>query len=85
MLVDLIRDVRVVDWDRLGLELGVNDTDLQTIAKDNIGDSDKALRETFRKWLRCTSKPTWLDVEQALLRMGEGRVASIVREIYLTT
>ena len=82
--MDLVTDARVIDWEGLGIALGVDDGDLETIAVDCRGDNEKALRTMYRKWLRGTARPSWSDVVQALLRVGEVSVAERVREKYLT-
>ena len=48
--------IKLVDWQGVGLQLGIEDYELQKI-KLNYQEHDDRKREMFRAWLRTCTKP----------------------------
>ena len=57
-LAELQESVRTTKWYNLGIQLGLEDNDLEEIAKQNGRDVDDCRRAMFGLWLRTSSKPT---------------------------
>ena len=57
-LAELQESVRTSKWYNLGIQLGLEDNDLEGIAKQNGRDVDDCRRAMFGLWLRASSKPT---------------------------
>ena len=69
-LKDLVL-VRAVEWYDLGLQLGVENTELKVIQQNNPGDLRPCRREMFEAWLRITPNPSYQWLVEALLAVGE--------------
>ena len=69
-LKDLVL-VRAVEWYDLGLQLGVENAELKVIQKNNPGDLRVCRREMFEAWLRITPNPSYQQLVEALLEVGE--------------
>ena len=69
-LKDLVL-VRAVEWYDLGLQLGVENAELKVIQKNNPGDLRACRREMFEAWLRITPNPSYQQLVEALLAVGE--------------
>ena len=69
-LKDLVL-VRAVEWYDLGLQLGVENAELKVIQKNNPGDLRACRREMFEAWLRITPNPSYQQLVEALLKVGE--------------
>ena len=67
--------IKTTEWFRLGLELRLEEYDLEIIEKDRRLDASGALRDVLRKWQRQCEDPTWGAVVRALREIGEGREA----------
>ena len=63
--------VRAVEWYNLGLQLGVENAELKVIQKNNPGDLRACQREMFEAWLRITPNPSYQQLVEALLEVGE--------------
>ena len=63
--------VRVVEWYDLGLQLGVENAELEVIQKNKIGDLRACRREMFKAWLRINPNPSFQQLVEALLAVGE--------------
>ena len=64
--------VSVSDWRTLGLNLGVQDYELDQIERNHPTEgSGRWRQETFSVWLRRKSSASWQDVVGALQQMGE--------------
>ena len=63
--------VRAVEWYDLGLQLGVENAELKVIQKNNPGDLRACRREMFEAWLRITPCPSYQQLVEALLAVGE--------------
>ena len=69
-LKDLVL-VRAVEWYDLGLQLGVENAELKVIQKNNPGDLRARRREMFEAWLRIAPNPSYQQLVEALLEVGE--------------
>ena len=69
-LKDLVL-VQTTEWYDLGLQLGIDDTELDVIKKHNPGDLRACQREMFRAWLRITPSPSYQQLVEALKTVGE--------------
>ena len=65
-LAELQESVRTTKWYNLGIQLGLEDNDLEEIAKQNGRDVDDCRRAMFGLWLRTSSKPTRKQLLNAL-------------------
>ena len=75
--------VGVSDWRKLGLNLGIQDYELDKIKSSHPAEGcDGWKRETFSLWLRRTPSASWRDVVRALQQMGENRVAERIERKY---
>ena len=74
----------VSDWHKLGLNLGVQDYELDQIHRSRPAEGcDGWKRETFSLWLRHTPSASWRDVVGALQQMGEKIVAEMIEQKYI--
>ena len=76
--------IELVNWQGVGLELGVKDYELQTIQLDYHHHDDKK-REMFRAWLRTSVNPNYDDVIKALEAVGERKVAQQLRDKFTSS
>ena len=74
--------IKVTEWYELGLQLGVEDTELEVIEKNNLGDLKACRRNMFRAWLRITPNPSYLQLVEALMAVGEGKEADLLCKKY---
>ena len=74
--------IKLVNWQGVGLQLGVEDYELQTIEMNyqKHGDQKRAM---FRVWLRTCANPNYHDLIKALEAIGERKVAQQTREKFL--
>ena len=78
--------VSVSDWRKLGLNLGLQDYELEQIERSHPTEGcDGWKRETFSLWLRRKSSASWQDVAGALRQMGENTVAERIELKYNIT
>ena len=69
-LKDLVL-VRTTKWYNLGLQLGIEDTELDVIEENNPKDIDACKRKMFKTWLRITPSPSYQQLVEALQEVGE--------------
>ena len=69
-LKDLVL-VQTTKWYNLGLQLGIKDTELDVIEENNSKDVDTCKRKMFKAWLRITPSPSYQQLVEALLAVGE--------------
>ena len=69
-LKDLVL-VRTTKWYNLGLQLGIEDTELDVIEENNPKDIDACKRKMFKTWLRITPSPSYHQLVEAMLELGE--------------
>ena len=74
--------IKVTEWYELGLQLGVEDTELEVIEKDNRGDLKACRRNMFREWLRITPSPSYQRLVGALVAVGEAKEADLLCKKY---
>ena len=76
--------VSVSDWRKLGLNLGVEDYELDKIERSHPNeDCDGWKQKFFSLWLRRTPSSSWRDVVRALRQMGENTVAEMIKQKYI--
>jgi len=63
--------VKVTSWYNLGLELCIEDTELESIRCNNPQDQDGCKRDMFRKWLKNFPEASYKHLIQALVELGE--------------
>ena len=80
-LKDLVL-VRTTNWYNLGLQLGIDDTELDVIEENNPKDIDACKRKMFRAWLRITPSPSYQQLVEALEAVGENSEADHLRKKY---
>ena len=84
-LVQLLHELdKFNEWDRLGLELGLDKADLEKIEKEQRGKVDSSKREMINLWFRSNKSCSWDQVAVALEWMKEERLASNIRRKYLS-
>ena len=74
--------IKVTEWYELGLQLGVEDAELEVIEKDNRGDLKACRRNMFRAWLRITPSPSYQQLVVALMAVGEAKEADLLHKKY---
>ena len=80
-LKDLVL-VQAAEWYELGLQLGVENAELKVIKKNNPGDFKACRREMFEAWLRITTNPSYQQLVEALLTVGETSAADHLCQKY---
>ena len=80
-LKDLVT-IKVTEWYDLGLQLDIDDHELDVIQKDHYGDVRACRREMFRTWLKSFPTATYQQLVQALLAIGENREACRICKRY---
>ncbi len=71
----------VREWYHLGLELEIEDSELQAIELDNRHDVQGCKRKMVQKWMSTPRlKPTWVSLVKALRRINEVSVAARITE-----
>ena len=73
-LKDLVL-VQVTEWYDLGLQLGVEDEELDVIDRNNPGNLKACRREMFKAWLRISSSPAYQQLVEALIAVGDVKEA----------
>ena len=76
---DLLDYIHINNWYRLGLQLGVSDTELNIIEENNK-DIKVALRRTLQLVLRTCPDLTWKNVADALRKIGENKTARVIED-----
>ena len=69
-LKDLVL-IRTLKWYNLGLQLGIEDSELDVIEENNPKDMDACKRKMFKAWLRITPSPCHQQLVEALQTVGE--------------
>lgn len=82
-LKDLVL-IKLLDWQSVGLQLEVEDYELQKIKCDYPLSLDNQKREMFRAWLRTCLSPNYHDLIEALEAVGERKAANELRNKYFT-
>ena len=73
--------LKVLDWYGVGLQLGIEETELDIIRK-NPSDAKEQKREMFRVWLRQTEQPSYLQLARALFIAEETNLGRHVCKKY---
>ena len=77
---DLVQ-IEVTKWYDLGLQLGVEDAKLEEIEKNNPGDLEACRSEMFMVWLEKTPSPSYQQLVEALVTVGEvGKAESLCKK-----
>lgn len=74
--------LRLVNWHGVGLQLGIDDYELEKI-RLNYQDLDDRKRAMFRVWLRACRNPNYHDLAKILEVVGETTAAKQIRGDYL--
>ena len=69
----------VGEWFRLGLELGVPESTLETIEYNNPKDVETCKRKMVQQWLKQPC-PSWCSLVEALSELGLKRTANTISE-----
>ena len=80
-LKDLVL-IQTTKWYDLGLQLGIEDTELDVIEENNPKDNGVCKRRMFRAWLRITPSPSYQQLVEALVAVGEISEADRLCRIY---
>ena len=74
----------ISDWFALGLNLGLQHHQLETIRRNfSVEGIDACRRECLALWLRCTTSASWKDVVRALRHMRENAEAERIELKYI--
>ena len=73
--------IKLVNWQGVGLQLGIEDYELQKI-RMNYQEHDDRKREMFRIWLRTCPNPNYEYLIKALAAVGEKKTAEEIRDKY---
>ena len=71
--------IEVVNWQGVGLQLGVRDYELQKIKLDYQRHDDRK-RGMFRAWLHTCVNPNYHNLIKALEAVGERKTAQQLRD-----
>ena len=74
-LAELQEAVRTTKWYNLGIQLGLENNDLEEIAKQNGRNVDDCRRAMFGLWLRTSSKPTRNQLLYALRKKSVAEIS----------
>ena len=72
----------LVEWEELGLELGLLDTTLRAISKDQMKETKACKREMLAAWLQWQDnieqkgRPSWRRLLDALKRINHAALAA---------
>ena len=69
-LKDLVL-IQTTEWYDLGLQLGIEDAELEDIQSNNPKSVRTCRREMFKAWLRITPSPSYQQLVEALQTVGE--------------
>ena len=78
---DLNRNIveqQAVQWDRLGLELGLKDYEITNISSDNPNRSITCCRKMLQKWLNIDPSATWGKLDNAIKNIKVSSTISCV-------
>ena len=79
---ELLKHVKTTKWYELGLELKLDEDNLDYIEHDYRQDSAEALRQVLKKWLKECESPTWLTLVNALTEVGDRKKARDLQEMF---
>lgn len=71
--------IKLINWQGVGLQLGIDDYELQKIELDYQKHDDRK-REMFRIWLRSSTNPNYHELIKALEAAKESKAAQQIRE-----
>ena len=75
-------NLRVSDWNRLGLALELDSYDLNIIEQDYQGDRRKQTCRMFEHWLKTQPDASYEQLIKALHEVGDETVASFLCKKY---
>lgn len=79
---ELRKLVRTDQPRELGLQLNLDEKELDIVVKDHPTDHDRQLSDVLSLYLRQSLDPSWQEVVTALWNIGEKRRANDIAEIY---
>lgn len=74
--------IELVEWFRVGLQLGIKEFELVNIERDYQQLKDRKIR-MFSAWLRTCDNPNYHDLVKALEAVGEEKAARQVRYTFM--
>ena len=78
-LVYVKRSLRTpLEWERLGLYLGVTWQQLKRIENEQQGDVDYCIMEMLVMWLQMMPNASWSTLKTALKKIGEDKLADAI-------
>ena len=86
-LSELDNYVRTNKWYALGLQLGIEDKELEAIEKTRYGDIDQCRRAMFRIWLGTSTNPCRKELLIALRTkaVDENAIANEYEKLFIKT
>ena len=64
----MIYNLPLADWHGVGIELGISESALKVIQKNNVGDVNAQKREMFSTWLRQDVKASYRKLVKVLTK-----------------
>ena len=74
--------VEVLDWESVGLELGISYTKLQEIQANRMNNGALCKISMADTWLRSDMNASWEKLADALDETGNSRLANTIRNKY---
>ena len=71
---------QVVQWDLLGIQLGIDPTVIRMIQHQHSHSVEQCKMEMFTRWLVSEENPTWEKLVEALENRGDSTVAREIRD-----
>lgn len=77
---DLMNNVHTVKTYELGIQLDINENDINTTMVDHKNDAAAQLRQILSLYLRQTVEPSWPQVVNALYAIDECKCAADIEK-----
>ena len=78
--LELLQLVKITKVCELGLALGIGESNIEIVQADYPNDRKEQLSKVFSLYLQLTEDPSWLQVIEALHKIGENRCAKEVMD-----
>ena len=78
-----IVEQQAAQWERLGLEFGLNDYHIANISKDNPNRSVTCCRVMLQKWLDIDPSATWAKLYDAIKKIKLSSTTTVVWEKFM--
>ena len=76
----MIYNLPLADSHSVGLELGISDSALNVIKRNNVCDANAEKREMFSTWLRQDVRATYRKLVDVLMSIGERDSAMLLAQ-----